>query len=73
MMNPFHAFAHSGGINRGHFVATNDNLLLAEHPLKISDVLMQEKIDSLDLITEALVREINHQSIETKKPHGARS
>lgn len=61
------------GINWEHFVASNDNLLLPEHPLKISDVLMQEKIDSLDLITEALVREINHRSIETKKPHAARS
>jgi hypothetical protein len=35
------------GINWEHFVASNNNLLLAEHPLKISDVLMQEKIDSL--------------------------
>ncbi|HEV2225433.1 MAG TPA: hypothetical protein VGR56_01360 [Nitrososphaerales archaeon] len=61
------------GINWEHFVASNDNLLLPEHPLKISDVLMQEKIDSLDLITEALVREINHRSIETKKPHRTRS
>jgi hypothetical protein len=61
------------GINWEHFVASNDNLLLPEHPLKISDVLMQEKIDSLDLITEALVREINHRSIEAKKPHAARS
>ena len=61
------------GINWEHFVASNDNLLLPEHPLKISDVLMQEKIDSLDLITEALVREINHRSIETKKSHRARS
>jgi hypothetical protein len=47
------------GINWEHFVASTDNLLLPDHPLKISDVLMQEKIDSLDLITEALVKEIN--------------
>src|SRR3989441_9524345 len=33
------------GINWEHFVASNDNLLLPDHPLKISDVLMQEKID----------------------------
>src|SRR5882762_8827456 len=54
------------GINWEHFVASNDNLLLPEHPLKISDVLMQEKIDSLDVITEAFVREINLRSIEKK-------
>jgi len=63
------------GINWEHFVASNDNLLLPEHPLKISDVLMQEKIDSLDVITEAFVREINLRSIEkqtgtkTRKSH----
>src|SRR6059036_4333403 len=52
------------GINWAHFVASNDNLLLPDHPLKITDVLMQEKIDSLNFITEALVREINIRSIE---------
>jgi hypothetical protein len=64
------------GINWEHFVASNDNLLLPEHPLKISDVLMQEKIDSLDVITEAFIREINLRSIEkqtgtktTRKSH----
>src|SRR6266568_4593994 len=40
------------------------NFLLPYHPLKISDVLIQEKIDSLDIITEAFVREINFRSIE---------
>ncbi len=54
------------GINWEHFVASNDNLLIPEHPLKITDVLMQEKIDSLDVITEAFVREINLRSIENK-------
>ena len=54
------------GINWEHFVASNDNLLIPDHPLKITDVLMQEKIDSLDIITEALVREINLRSIEKK-------
>src|SRR6266853_844306 len=53
------------GINWEHFVASNDNLLIPEHPLKITDVLMQEKIDSLDIVTEAFVREINFRSIET--------
>src|SRR6266581_2889840 len=52
------------GINWEHFVASNDNLLLPDHPLKISDVLMQEKIDSLDIISEAFVRELNIRSIE---------
>src|SRR5881398_527797 len=63
------------GINWEHFVASNDNLLLPDHPLKITDVQMQEKIDALDFITEALVREINLRSIEkqtgakTRKSH----
>src|SRR5438874_2152553 len=52
------------GINWEHFVASNDNLLLPDHPLRITDVLMQEKIDSLDIITEAFVREINLRGIE---------
>src|SRR5436309_7087393 len=52
------------GINWEHFVASNDNLLIPEHPLKITDVQMQEKIDSLDYITEAFVRKINFGSIE---------
>lgn len=47
------------GINWEHFVATFNNLLLPGNPLIISDVVMQRKIDSLDLITEALVREVN--------------
>ncbi len=54
------------GINWEHFVASTDNLLIPEHPLKITDVLMQEKIDALDFITEAFVREINIRSIEKK-------
>ena len=52
------------GINWEHFVASNDNLLIPDHPLKITDVLMQEKIDSLDVITEALVREVNIRSVD---------
>jgi hypothetical protein len=54
------------GINWEHFVASNDNFLIPEHPLKITDVLMQEKIDALDIITEAFVREVNLRSIEKK-------
>src|SRR5437879_9555594 len=63
------------GINWEHFVASNDNLLLPDHPLKIRDVQMQGKVDSLDFITEAFVREINIRSIEkqtgtkTRKSH----
>src|SRR6266487_3876708 len=34
------------GINWEHFVASNDNLLIPDHPLKTTGVLMQEKIDS---------------------------
>ena len=52
------------GTNWEHFVASNNNLLSPGHPLKISDVQMQEKIDSLDFITEAFVREINFRSFE---------
>ncbi len=60
------------GINWEHFVASSDTLLIPEHPLKITDVQMQEKIDSLDFITEALVREINLRSIEKKTVGRAR-
>src|SRR3989475_838962 len=60
------------GINWEHFVASNDNLLLPDHPLKISDVLMQEKIDSLDIISEAFVRELNLRSIEKQTGTKAR-
>ena len=63
------------GINWEHFVASTDNLLIPDHPLKITDVLLQEKIDSLDVITEALVREINFLSIEKQtgpKPRKSR-
>src|SRR5256886_6938156 len=52
------------GINWEHFVASTDSQLLPEHPLKITDALMQEKIDALDFITEAFVRDVNLRSIE---------
>jgi hypothetical protein len=61
------------GINWEHFVASNDNLLIPDHPLKITDVLMQEKIDSLDVITEAFVREINLRSIEKQTGAGTKT
>src|SRR2546427_10620248 len=40
------------GINWDHFVASTDNRLIPDHPFKIPDVLLQEKIASLDVITE---------------------
>jgi hypothetical protein len=51
------------GINWEHFVASNNNLMTATDPLKITDLPMQAKIDSLDLIAEALVQEVNVRSI----------
>ncbi len=60
------------GINWEHFVASTDNLLIPEHPLKITDVFLQEKIDSLDFITEAFVREVNLRSIEKQTGNKAR-
>jgi len=50
------------GINWEHFVATFNNILIPGNPLKVSDTIIQEKIDSLDLISEALVREINFRA-----------
>jgi len=50
------------GINWEHFVASNNTLLIPGNPLKITDTAMQAKIDSLDLITEALVKEVNYRS-----------
>ena len=47
------------GINWEHFVASNNNLMIPGNPLKVTDTVLQEQIDSLDLISEALVREVN--------------
>lgn len=47
------------GINWEHFVAANNDKMIVGNPLKVNDTVLQEKIDSLDLISEALVREIN--------------
>jgi len=55
------------GINWEHFVASNNNLMIPDNPLKCSDTVLQEKIDSLDLISEALVREINLRSTSHHK------
>jgi hypothetical protein len=55
------------GINWEHFVASNNTLLIPGNPLKVSDTVLQEKIDSLDFITEALVREVNLRSAAKKR------
>jgi hypothetical protein len=55
------------GINWEHFVASNNTLLIPGDPLKVSDTVLQEKIDSLDFITEALVSEVNRRSKLHKK------
>lgn len=47
------------GINWEHFVAANNDKMIVGNPLKVTDTVLQEKIDSLDLISEALVREVN--------------
>jgi hypothetical protein len=50
------------GINWEHFVASNNNLMIPGDPLKVSDPKLQAKIDSLDEISEALVKEINNRA-----------
>lgn len=47
------------GINWEHFVASNNDKMIPGNPLKVNDSVLQEKIDSLDEITEALVKEVN--------------
>ena len=54
------------GINWEHFVASTNNILIPDQPLKITDSAMQAKIDSLDLITEALVAEVNLRSLQKR-------
>ncbi len=50
------------GINWEHFVASTNDKMIPGDPLHISDTAMQAKIDSLDEISEALVREINKRA-----------
>jgi len=50
------------GINWEHFVASTNTLMITGDPLRISDAAMQAKIDSLDEICEALVKEINKRA-----------
>ncbi len=55
------------GINWEHFVASNNDKLIPGNPLKVSDTALQAKIDSLDELTEALVKEIN---LRARVKHG---
>jgi hypothetical protein len=50
------------GINWEHFVASTNDKMIPGDPLKITDLAMQAKIDSLDILSEALVDEINLRS-----------
>lgn len=50
------------GINWEHFVASNNDKMIPGDPLKVSDPVLQAKIDSLDELSEALVREVNRRS-----------
>jgi hypothetical protein len=54
------------GINWEHFVASNNDKMIPGNPLKVNDTVLQEKIDSLDEISEALVDEINKRSVDAK-------
>ena len=56
------------GINWEHFVASFNAQLIPGDPLVITDTVIQRKIDSLDILTEALVREVNLRSVEAKLP-----
>jgi len=50
------------GINWEHFVASTNDKMIPGDPLHITDLAMQAKIDSLDEISEALVKEINKRA-----------
>jgi hypothetical protein len=54
------------GINWEHFVASNNNILIPGDPLHASDAVLQEQIDSLEIIAENLVREINLRAMAGK-------
>jgi hypothetical protein len=51
-------------INWEHFVASTNDKLIPGDPLKISDAQLQKKVDALDELSEALVKEINQRSQE---------
>src|SRR3981081_1169046 len=51
-------------INWEHFVASTNDKLVPGDTIKVSDAQLQTKIDALDELSEALVREINQRSQE---------
>jgi len=51
-------------INWEHFVASTNDKLVPGDPLRVSDAPLQNKIDALDELSEALVGEINQRSQE---------
>jgi len=54
-------------INWEHFVASTNDKLIPDDPLKITDTKLQAKIDSLDELSEALGKEVNRRSKERAK------
>lgn len=57
---------NDNGLNWEHFVANFTPQLVPGDPLRVQDSGLQQIIDSLDIITEGLVREINSRSIASK-------
>jgi hypothetical protein len=57
------------GINWEHFVASNNDKMDPNDPLKVTDAALQAKIDSLDLLSEALVDEVNLRAMKLLKDH----
>jgi hypothetical protein len=55
------------GINWEHFVASNNDKMDPADPLKVTDAPLQALIDSLDLLSEALVAEVNLRAMKHKK------
>ena len=58
------------GINWEHFVASNNDKMVPGNPLRVTDDKLQAKIDSLDEISEALVREVNLRAV--RQSNGAK-
>jgi hypothetical protein len=51
-------------INWEHFVASTNDKLIPGNPLKVNDAQLQTRIDALDELSEALVKEIKRRSRE---------
>lgn len=54
-------------INWEHFVASTNDKMIPGQPLKIRDAKLQAKIDALDELSEALVKEISRRSLEREE------